>query len=340
MAFSCTSCNYVTDRAYNLRKHLSTQGHLQKISDSVDEVVIDSTSCTRATGSDTSSGALKVACEFCGLSFSRTASLTRHLNGRCGKKKISEEVFKVSIEKDKEIIDLKMENKDKEILFWKSKYEDMVNKFQIKDKENDFNQNLISTTGSLIKSSMNTFSYLLKNYADAPLLKPLKDFSALEYYNDDDKLIKNLAFHQKNQNLSEFLLEFIVKSYKKEDPSQQSVWNSDTSRLTYAVKELWNEKDNWSVDKKGIKTTKSVIEPILNHIKKIIRTYMNLHVEDIYHLDQSQHESFLENLQILNDIITKIDDKSLANSIIKLMAPHFYLNKDELGRAIELKEKL
>ena len=126
-----------------------------------------------------------------------------------------------------------------------------------------------------------------------------------------------------------FLLEFIVKSNKKDDPSQQSIWNSDTTRLTYAVKELMNEKDNWCLDKKGIKTTKSVIEPLLDFLKLNIKVSVKTKSENFHKVDSGDLESNLKDMKILNDISSSIDDKSLANNIIKLMAAHFYLNKNE-----------
>ena len=42
-----------------------------------------------------------------------------------------------------------------------------------------------------------------------------------------------LVYNYENKNLHKYLGDFIIGHYKKDNPSEQSMWSSDVSRLTY-----------------------------------------------------------------------------------------------------------
>jgi hypothetical protein len=122
----------------------------------------------------------------------------------------------------------------------------------------------------------------------------------------------------------------IVKCYKKEDPSQQSIWNSDVTRKNYLLRELINTKPEWIPDKKGIKTIEIIINPILKIIEELIKDFLNQKdtnkdgTINKYVLDKKL--SFgLE----LNQILFSIDHKTLHNDINSYIAQFFYFNKIE-----------
>ena len=131
---------------------------------------------------------------------------------------------------------------------------------------------IVSNAGSIIKTSVSTVSYIVKNYKDAPTLEPLIDYDAIQYNEKDDEfdLMTMIFHHQRKHTLAGYLGDFIVKSYKKDDPSQQALWSSDAVRLTYVVREIINKKSDWSVDKKGVKTTSYIIDPFLEYIRTLL----------------------------------------------------------------------
>ena len=56
---------------------------------------------------------------------------------------------------------------------------------------------------------------------------------------------------------------------KKDNPSDQSIWSTDTSRLTCIINELVGDETQWRTDKNGEKFKKLVITPILEYLKSI-----------------------------------------------------------------------
>ena len=79
---------------------------------------------------------------------------------------------------------------------------------------------------------------------NAPPLKKLNNYDAVENYDEDDDstLIQKLVNYQNQNLLDQFLGDFIILFYKKEDPAKQSLWSSDVARLTYIIKELLANK--------------------------------------------------------------------------------------------------
>jgi hypothetical protein len=197
--------------------------------------------------------------------------------------------------------------------------------------------------------------YIQKNYSDAPALGKLElsDYAMLTYEpevskksgkkkkvtdndsNEDmddvmnNKLIQILIYNYNNNTLHKFFGDFIVKNYKKEDPSQQAIWNSDVSRLTYIIKELLynNIESRWSSDFKGVKTKNYIITPLLKYIRKCIDEYWIRSVDSFKELDTKSLETLQMDLIILQKIKKEIDNHTLADDIVKFIAPEFYMSK-------------
>lgn len=97
---------------------------------------------------------------------------------------------------------------------------------------------------------------------------------------------KDLIFYYKKNKLDKYLGDFIVKHYKKDNPELQAMWNSDTERLNYFIRELYNIKNNqielkdtnenqkidiqWIVDRKGLKMTRGYSEHKCSHLQNIL----------------------------------------------------------------------
>ena len=304
-------------------------------------------------------------CVYCDGIFSRSDSLTRHQR-HCSEKDNKHKLLEKQFEKYKQEKDLEIKNKEEaiklktevEILREKLKsteenYKEKIKsieeqKEQFKEhiqtlkNENKFQKQIIESAGGMIKKSMNTMSYLLLNYNTAPQLQSLPDYSIIT--KDTETLIKNLIHYHKNGTFEKYIGDFIIKQYKKEDPKLQSLWSSDIERLNYFVRELINSKENnetinskedmdknyklnWTIDKKGIKVKKSIIEPLLDYIKTIGDKYLqekNLTIND---LDTYGAKKLVCDMQEIGNMNSGIKNKSVYENINKYIAPHFYLNK-------------
>ena len=248
-------------------------------------------------------------CFFCNIVYANSANLSRHKN-YCNEKYLTETNIKL-IEKDKLI-----DQKDEIISILKS--------------ENAHLKMIVNNAGSVIKTSVSTMAYVIKNFKEAPALESIKDYSAIHFEQNNTAFVENLIYEQNHNKLHIYIGDFIIKTYKKEDPSKQSIWNSDTSRLTYLIREIIsNNKVDWKIDKKGIKTKNFIIEPILEYIDNQIRDFIENFDMD-YTLDSAKSaERKMMQLKISTDILKNIEDKLLSEEILKYVAPHFYLSKND-----------
>lgn len=238
-----------------------------------------------------------IKCPHCGLTYLRKSSLTRHIN-ICGNRKLEEER-----KLDKLEMQIKIRDAQIELL-----------KEACKNKPT--NNTYISVR-----------NFVQQNYSDAPPLEKMDDYSLIEF---TEGLMDKLAYYQKNKILNKFLGDLLINWYKKEDPTQQSIWNSDVARLTYVIKELMaNNKSCWNQDHKGLKTKEYIIHPLLEHIKSIIIKHLkklpivaNNSIEDIIII--------LENAGALTQIKKDIDDGVLGEEIVKYLAPFFSIERNLL----------
>jgi len=287
-------------------------------------------------------------CLGCGRTFSKKFNLDRHEKACMGiKHNLLENQFeKYKKEKDVEyqlkIMEEKlklMEEKNKSLEKEKNTMKEHIDTLK---NENDFQKQLINCAGGLVQKSVNTMSYLLLNHNNAPQLQSLSDYSIIS--KDTETLIKDLIHYHKTGKFDKYIGDFIVKQYKKEDPNLQALWSSDVERLNYFIRELINNnknekqentanlKDknhiNWIVDKKGIKVKKCIIDPLLEYINKIGIKYLNEKNKEITDLDIAETHELLNDMQQISSISNGIKNKSIANSINKYIAPHFFLNKE------------
>lgn len=291
MQFSCDVCNYETDTKYCYQKHLKTKKH----SDNINKKHINNK-------------INEYNCQYCDNNFSTASSLARHHKSCVQKNKL----IQVVTDKDKEIEHLK-------------------DKITMLQSENRNLKTLVTNAGSIIKTSVSTLSYVMKNYTDAPVLEPI-DYDVIQYNDKDDgfDIITMIFHHHRKHSLAGYLGDFIVKSYKKDDPSQQSLWNSDAVRLTYVVREIINTKSDWSVDKKGVKTTTYIIDPFLEYIRSLLVDFNDENRLENYLGDSVlRMKKRMEDLKSSAEIISDIKNKVLSEQVIKYIAPHFYLSKND-----------
>lgn len=353
MKYYCEYCNYSTNDHTNFRKHKKSKKHNIKSNEgSIDSrqtpVGLAKTPIFFEICEKSQKSLKKLECKYCKVQFSKSCNLTRHLR-ICSERRDKNNYF--SLKKDYELLkteaqlmkerinSLEMEKTylEKEKLHLKSKC-------NILETENDFHKQLINVAGGMIQKSMNTMSYLLVNYNDAPKLEPLSDYSIIS--DSTETLIKDLVFYQNKGTIDKYFGNFIIKQYKKKDPKLQALWTSDTERLNYFIRELikntndddkdLNNADNdnkntikWTMDKKGIKVSEYVIEPLLDYIYKIGIEYTNSQNKKISNMKSEEACKILKNMESIGSLINNIKNKTLINEINKYIAPYFYLNKEE-----------
>ena len=78
-----------------------------------------------------------------------------------------------------------------------------------------------------------------------------------------------------------------------------------------------------------MKTKEYIIDPLLSYIKPLIKEYTIQQSYELHNLTDYQAKIMLNNLILANIIMKNINDGILSADIIKYLAPHFYLNKEQ-----------
>ena len=340
MVYICVFCNYETIYDNNKYVHEKTKKHTRNMIKTNKKNPIESNENPIESNENPNlnifknnikNNVLGYMCEICGVYYSTASNLSKHRK-RCIDNSNNNKIKQ--LEKNNELLKLENENKillekinylQKENILIKKEKED---KIQMLEKENEYHKQLVVSAGNMIQSSMSTLNYLILNCNNAPLLEPLKDYSVLE---DKQKFIKNIIYYHGVNKLEQYLGNFLVKHYKSKDPKKQSNWNSDTSRLTYINRELVNNIPNWVIDKKGVKMTGIIIDPLLNYVKKISQEYIDQLKEKIQlKINNDEQKKIFGNMSSLGEIIKNINNKVISKGINQYLAPHFYFDKNNV----------
>lgn len=342
MKYTCEVCNYGTDYVSNYHKHNRTLNHRKKVEEHTDKNL--------SVISPVPSGALntldkrppkkhnrnenrtKYVCQFCGNEIIRKSSYTRHMQ-TCPERNDQLVIYQKEIENLKKEIEFLKREKDINDRF----IEEVEDHKDTLKKENDFHKGIIQETGTMAKTAYN---YVMKNYAHAPNLLEFKQFDLLEPELKEDEneladhaLPENIIYLHSKKRLDAFIGQIIVSEYKKTDASKQSLWNTDSARLGYLVKEIVNKKSIWSIDKSAVKVIDKIITPILNFIDEEMREYANvLHNK----IKKKFKEQLWQDMDTLRSVQMNCHNGELAKLILKHITPHFHISKGQ--NLLELKE--
>jgi hypothetical protein len=192
---------------------------------------------------------------------------------------------------------------------------------------NNINNNNIHN----IHNPVINIQYVMRNYKDAiPVESLTEDAIAKIEHKPDKDLIDCVLHHQHHKTLDAYIANIIVDHYKKDDPSQQSFWNCDSSRLHYIV--MMKLKDNtsdWIRDKGGKTIAEKVVKPILSFIKKEIDKYFKKNKEYYDKTSDDESINYVKNVndsEILGSVVTEISTSQLEYKIIKEMSIMFNLS--------------
>lgn len=335
MSFNCKVCKYESNDKSNYARHLKSNKHKKnKAADAL--IYPDNPPRVHDAGyieidydqNDIEPDKKEYICDGCGTKFAFSSGYYRHKKSRCFKEKSFNNDVKV-LQKKVEILEEAL--KDQKIKFLEKQLTD-------KDKQlKELTSYIKSTkpTNTTNNYNISVKNYIQQNYSDAPHLIKLKDYELLEYDEEkkDDEINfgEVLALKYNQHKLQNYLGDFVVSQYKKEDPAQQSLWNSDVSRLTYIVKELLANKESyWSHDFKGLKTKSYIIEPLLDYIREYCQKYIDDHEIN----EKNRHEikncrEVTETINALGNIMIDVKKGVLAEDIVKYIAPYFQINNKQ-----------
>jgi hypothetical protein len=255
---------------------------------------------------------------------------------------------KENFKKDKIIEELnnKLNEKTDTILEVKDKLlEEKDNKIDIMHNENLYLKSICNNATHFVSETMNTVNFIINNLTSAPPIDKNMDYKRIIYDNntkDKIEVIDEIVHHYRHKTLVKYIGDIIVKCYKKEDPNEQSIWNSDIARKNYLLREIINKNVEWITDKKGIKTKEIIIDPIIKIIENLIRDF--LRDDKTVNKDGSINKVLLEkrlNVGIeLNEILISIDHKTLHNDVNNYIAQFFYFNKSEYVNNVKTIKKV
>lgn len=319
---SCDICNFTTMKVSNFYKHICTKKHEMNVNDYNNDGFM---------------------CKYCMNIYSNKQNLNRHYKS-C--------VIKYNIEQ-KELRKQKKNEMKNEIKLLKYKLVQANELLKLKDELIDAKDNVIEAHKTTVKASMTALKYAIKYYQTAPPLKPLSNNESINIIKKNRKYNKcdTYGFHKtlidcyKNNILHKTIGTCIVKEYKKEhNKSEQSLWNTDCSRLSFIIMDIIKKNDNvknknepitkWITDKNGVKVKEYIIKPIMNKIIEFMHEYLKYANLNVFGCSDSQeiNDEFDECLKYgcsATEVLNNSD--KIENMILKYIAPYLSLKPDELN---------
>lgn len=308
--YQCSPCDYETNDSGAWCRHKQSHKHQlhAKLAD-----VIES----------------KYPCQYCEHKFTTSSNLGRHL-ATCKARREQELVIEA-------VTIMKEENREKELELTKKLLAETNKALEKRDKDFEYMKRIVEGAGILANKSLSALNYSNVYYKDAPKLLPMDDDAPIMQEvkkEDDDEFVERLIYRSCNKTLARFIGMHIVYYYRKNNPVDQSMWTSDVVRLNYIIK----ESSKWVVDKKGVKMCESIIKPILDNIKIVLKAYEDRWFDFVDH-DRgrvSQYVKINMKRQYALDIIAQIDQGLLMDEINRYIAPYFQMRRDDDLQMLEL----
>ena len=272
------------------------------------------------------------------------------------KSEIESKLIKEKTEIESKLIKEKTENK---LLYEQSKKEKKLLKehkkelLKSKDEQIDLVQhnNIESVRHAYSEGKMNALTFVSVCYnktskmpsipVDAKyVVEDVKSDKEIKYWIEqkpdfaDEYIAERLLHIYDSKGFANYITNIVVKAYKKDDPSEQTFWASDVSRLIYIVRSTIDQKDEWIYDKKGVIIKESIIDPLLDEVYNIIIKYKK-YMEDKYlhSLKKEESDYYMSKVSIISIANKLINDfrnrQAVKNQIIRVLAPNFFLDRDK-----------
>jgi hypothetical protein len=166
-----------------------------------------------------------------------------------------------------------------------------------------------------VKYATSALKFVTENYSNAPLLTAMPNYLAIKKNCGERDLARVYCEFYRDGTLVRYLAQFFLDHYKKENPEEQSIWNTDCSRLSYVVKTIVNNQPSWITDKKGVELKKQVIKPLFDHIEKELYGFLNNPKNLVY-------TNLINSCTLL---IQDIQSSVISDELIRYLAPHFQI---------------
>ncbi len=293
--YNCTHCNFHTNRKTDYSRHVESTKHKQKVQETNDAVndsqqVVDQEETAQ------------FQCMHCKNLYSLQSSLSKHMK-TCSQKVIDE------IIQEKDIATMKNNQEQKDLFI-----SHLLKENERLNKQVDTYAELLRT--AYTPPTVNNFTYINTTYPKPRAIGQLESYKPI-HEAKTMSLISVLQMYHEQGTLCQFIGNFLVNAYAKKDANDQSIWSTDISRLTYIISELQESgKIKWVIDKKGIKTKKYVINPLLQYLRDEMSKY-------ILKYSNSTEDSVISKLKAITEMFVLIDKDILANEVIRYMAPYF-----------------
>lgn len=297
--YSCDICSFKTGNKTDYSRHSRTKKHKEKVKETTKNTIGTQDTYIKTENIH--------KCPFCNNVYSNSSSLARHKKA-CGvKQEIIKEKEKDDMINNNELNTLKKENERLQ-------------------KQNEIYEKQLETFTELLKTKMNptnvnNLTYIINNYDSAPQLKKLESYKQI-HNAKTVSLVDLIILYYEQNTLCKFIGDFLIGSYLKKNDDDQSMWNTDTSRLTYIVNELQESgKIKWVMDKKGIKVKEYVIMPLLEYLLDELTKYVDKN-------SKKSETGIVNKLSTITNIYPLIKKEILADDIVRYIAPYFYLHKE------------
>jgi len=200
------------------------------------------------------------------------------------------------------------------------------------NSHNNFTDNRIIDKSITDNRTINIVAYVNDNFPNTKPISMLTNIEARKVLKFDEtcghSLEEMIVFQHSKFLLDQFIGDFIVNEYKKNDPTKQQIWSSNVQKLTFIVRQVLNKTDKvWLKDFNGVCVIKHIIDPILEEVKKLLLEHIK-HCNEMIEDPNTNIEEFdkiYNNVQHILKIIYEINQKELHNKILKYIAPHFQL---------------
>jgi hypothetical protein len=192
-----------------------------------------------------------------------------------------------------------------------------------KDETNKILTSQLKVKDKQIKTSTGLLKYLMQNYPDAPAFQRISNMTFIKDDTQDRQRMPELLIEYYNTDrFVPYLVENIMKLYKKDDPKNQSLWTSDVSRDNYIIKNRINDTESkWMRDIKGAMIIENAIRPCLNLILDELNWYSEQIRDNLLYFDRIN--STLISLTTMSKIRQDINDKKIEDDIRKKLSPEF-----------------
>jgi len=163
------------------------------------------------------------------------------------------------------------------------------------DRQNNnfiaFMQENQKTSTTTLDKSVDALTFLMTHRKNAPELKKITQENAQELLTHENKLYDYLLHFNSENKLDQYIGDIILKYIKKENPEEQSVWNSDVSRLTFLIREIIDESPTWLRDPNGAMFNAKIITPVISEVKKYLDKCLYSKNPDKVKLDDDSEQS-------------------------------------------------